>query len=88
MQHSRHEYSSNRSGFIQQFVEQQKTYLGACFNLTGEKGYRSVGSGSRHHFIKGLVIHLDDKAVQTEITKGQHTQALAPLHQYPGCIGV
>ena len=49
--------------------------------MSGEKGYCSVGSGSRHRFIIGLVIHLDDKTVEMEITQGQHVQALAPLHQ-------
>ncbi len=68
--------------FIQQFVKQQEGYQGACFNLTGEKGYHSVESGARHHFVIGLIIDLDDKTVQKEITKGHHIQALAPLHQY------
>ncbi len=68
--------------FIQQFVEQQEGYQGACFSLTSEKGYYSVESGARHHFVTGLIIHLDDKTVQMEITKGHHIQALAPLHQY------
>ena len=68
--------------FIQQFVKQQESYQGACFSLTGEKGYCSVESGSRHHFIIGLVIDLDDKTVQMQIIKGNYIQALAPLHQY------
>ncbi len=68
--------------FIQQFVKQQESYQGACFRMTGEKGYHSVVSGARHHFIIGLVIDLDDKTVQMEITKGHYFQALAPLHQY------
>ena len=68
--------------FIQQFVKQQETYQGACFSLTGEKAYHSVESGSRHHLVIGLVIDLDDKTVQVEITKGHHIHALAPLHQY------
>ncbi len=46
-------------------------------------------SGPRYHFIIGLVIIVNDKTVQMNITKGQHHQALAPLHQYvldaPGC---
>lgn len=68
--------------FIQQFVEQREGYHRACFSLTGEKGYHSVESGARHHFVIGLIIDLDDKTVQMEITKGHHFQALAPLHQY------
>ncbi len=68
--------------FIQQYVKQQETYQTACFRSTGEKGYHSVESGARHHFIIGLVIDLDDKTVQMQITKGHHYQALAPLHQY------
>ena len=68
--------------FIQQFVKQQESYQGACFRLTGEKGHHSVESGARHHFFIGLVIDLDDKTVQMEITKGHYVQALAPLHQY------
>ena len=68
--------------FIQQFVKQQEGYQGACFSLTGEKGYHSVESGARHHFIIGLIIDLDDKKVQMEITKGHYIQALAPLHRY------
>ena len=68
--------------FIQQFVKQQESYQGACFRLTGEKGYHSVESGARHHFIIGLVIDLDDKTVRMDITKGHYVQALAPLHQY------
>ena len=50
--------------------------------LTGEKGYHSVDSGARYHFIIGLIIDLDDKTVQMEITEGHYFQALAPLHQY------
>ena len=65
--------------FIQQFVEQQEGYQGACFSLTGEKGYHSVESGARHHFVIGLIIDLEDKTVQTEITKGHHTQAFGSL---------
>ena len=72
--------------FIQQFVKQQESYQGACFRMTGEKGYHSVVSGARHHFIIGLVIDLDDKTVQMEITKGHYFQALAPLHQYVSLI--
>ena len=68
--------------FIQQFVKQQESYQGACFKLTGEKGYHSVDSGARHHFIIGLVIDLDDKTVRMEITKGHYFQTLSPLHQY------
>ncbi len=41
-----------------------------------------MGSGSRFHFITGLVIALRRKAVQMDITKGHHYRALAPLHQY------
>ena len=74
--------SAEVADFIQQFVEQQEGYQGACFSLTGEKGYHSIISGARHHFVIGLIIDLDDKTVQTEITKGHHIQALAPLHQY------
>ena len=70
------------ANFIQQFVKQQESHQGACFSLTGEKGYCSVESGSRHHFVTGLVIDLDDKTVQMQITKGNYIQALAPLHQY------
>ncbi|DBA82109.1 TPA: hypothetical protein ACH3X1_007102 [Trebouxia sp. C0004] len=68
--------------FIQQFVEQQEGYQGACVSLSGEKGYYSVESGARHHFVIGLIIDLDGKAVQMEITKGHHIQALAPMDQY------
>ena len=68
--------------FMQQFVKQQEGYQGACFSLTGEKGYYSVESGARHHFVVGLIIDLENKTVHTEIIKGHHTQALAPLHQY------
>ena len=50
--------------------------------LTGEKGYHSVDSGARYHFIIGLIIDLHDKTVQMNITKGHYYQALAPLHQY------
>ena len=50
--------------------------------LTGEKGYHTVDSGARYHFIIGLIIDLDDKTVRMEITKGHYFQALAPLHQY------
>ena len=67
--------------FIQQFVKQQ-SQQGAVGKLTGEKGYKSVESGSRCHFIIGLVIDSGSKTVQMEITKGHHYQALAPLHQY------
>lgn len=70
------------SDFIQQYVEQQGTYQAACCRLTGEKGYHSVESGPRHHFVIGLVIEVEDKTVQMQITKGHHYQALAPLHQY------
>ena len=70
------------AGFIQQFVKQQENYHGACFRLTGEKGYHSVESGARHHFIIGLVIDLDDKTVRMDITKGHYIRALAPLLQY------
>lgn len=35
-------------------AELQKTCVG---KLTGEKGYNTVESGLRRHFIKGLVIH-------------------------------
>ena len=62
--------------------KQQEGVQGACFRLTGEKGYHSVESGARHHFIIGLVIDLDDKTVRMDITKGHYVQALAPLHQY------
>ena len=68
--------------FIQQFVKQQQSDQGSCVKLTGEKGYHSVYSGARHHFIIGLVIDLDDKTIRMEITKGHYFQALAPLHQY------
>ncbi len=50
--------------------------------LSGETGYHSVGSGARHHFIIGLIIHLDDKTVQMNIIKGHCSIALASLHQY------
>ena len=40
--------------------------------MTWEKGYHSVSSGARHHFIIGLVIDLDDKTVQINITKGHY----------------
>ena len=50
--------------------------------LTGEKGYKSVDSGSRYHFIIGLVIDSASKTVQMEIAKGHHYQCLGPLHQY------
>ena len=68
--------------FIQHFVKQQESHQGACVKLTGEKGYHSVDSGAKHHFIIGLVIDLDDKTVRMEITTGHYFQALAPLHQY------
>ena len=74
--------SSEIADFIQQYVRQQETCYTACFRSTGEKGYHSVESGARYHFIIGLVIDLDDKTVQMQITKGHHYQALAPLHQY------
>ena len=50
--------------------------------LTGEKGYHSVDSGARYHFIKLLVIDLHDKTVQTNIPTGHYHQALASLHRY------
>ncbi len=68
--------------FIQQFVQQQQCPQGACMMLTEEKEYHSVDSGARHHFIIGLVIDLDDKTIQMDITKGHCFIALAPLHQY------
>ena len=64
--------------FIQQFVKQQESYQGACFRLTGEKGCHSVESGARHHSIIGLVIDLDDKTVQMEITKGDMSKLWLP----------
>jgi len=67
--------------FIQLFVRQQQCCQGACM-MTGEKGYHSVDAGARHHFIIGLVIDLDDKTVQMNITKGHYFIALAPLHQH------
>ena len=70
------------ANFIQQFVRQQLTNQGACFRLTGEKGYHSVESGATYHFLIGLVIDLYEKTVQMEITKGHYVQALAPLHQH------
>ena len=45
-------------------------------------GYHSVKSTTRHHFIIGLIIDLDDKTVQMNITKGHCFIALAPLHQH------
>ena len=39
-------------------------------------------SGPRYHFIIGLFIHVNDKTVQMDITKGHRHQALAPLYQY------
>ena len=63
--------------FIQQYVKQKETSSTACVRSTGEKGYHSVESGARHHFVIGLVIDLDDKTVQMQITKGHHYQALA-----------
>jgi hypothetical protein len=74
--------ASEIADFIQQFVQQQQCHQGASMMLTGEKGYHSVDSGARHHFIIGLVIDLDDKTVQMDITKGHCFMALAPLHQY------
>ena len=69
--------------FIQQYVKQQQCHHGArVIGLTGEKGYHSVDSGARYHFIIGLIIDLHDKTVQMNITKGHYYQALAPLHQY------
>ena len=50
--------------------------------MTGEKGYPSASSGARHHFIIGLVIDLNDKTVQVNITKGHYFVALAPLHEH------
>ncbi len=80
--------SAEIAKFIQQFVKQQ-SQQGAVGKLTGEKGYKTVESGSRYHFIIGLVIDSGSKTVQMEITKGHHYQALAPLHQYVlECIGV
>ena len=38
--------------------------------MIGEKGYHSVDSTARHHFIIGLVIDLNDKTTQMNITKG------------------
>jgi len=73
--------SAEIADFIQQFVKQQ-SQQGAVGKLTGEKGYKSVESGSRYHFIIGLVIDIGSNTVQMEITKGHHYQALAPLHQY------
>ena len=67
--------------FIQRFVKQQESVQGACFRLTGEKGYHSAESGARHHLFIGLVIDLNDKTFQMEITKGHYVQAVAPLHQ-------
>ena len=71
------------SDFIQQFVHQQQFCQEACV-MTGEKGYHSVDSGAEHPFIIGLVIDLDDKTVQMNITKGHSFMiiALAPLHQH------
>jgi len=74
--------ASDIADFIQQFVQQQQCHQGASMMLTGEKGYHSVDSGARHHFIIGLVMHLDDKTVQMHITTGHCFTALAPLHQY------
>ena len=67
--------------FIEQFVNQQ-SQQGAVGKLTGEKRYKSVESGSRYHFVIGLLIDSGSKTVQMEIAKGHHYQALAPLHQY------
>lgn len=54
------------SDLIQQFVKlkQQERHQGACVKLTGERGYHSVNSAARHHFIVGLVMDLDDTTVQ------------------------
>ena len=53
-----------------------------CLISPTQKGYHSVDSGARYHFIIGHVIDLHDKTVQTNITIGHHYQALAPPHQY------
>lgn len=50
--------------------------------MTEEKGHYSVDPGARHHLIIGLVVDLDDKTVQMDVTKGHHFIALAPLHQH------
>ena len=50
--------------------------------MTGEKGYHSLDSTTRHHFIIGLVIDLDDKTVPMNITKRHCFIALAPLHPH------
>lgn len=60
----------------------QHCQQGAIDKLTGEKGYKRMDSGSRYHFLRGLVIDSGSKTVQMEITKGHHNQCLAPLHQY------
>ncbi len=52
--------------FIQQFVKQQNQQ-GAVGKLTGEKEYKSVESGSRYHFIIGLVIDSGSKTVQISL---------------------
>ena len=73
--------ATETADFIQQFVTQHQCCQGACM-MTGEKGYHSVDSATRHHFIIGLLIDLDDKTVQMNITKGHCFIALAPLHQH------
>ncbi len=74
--------STEIANFIQQFVKQEEQCQQGAFvgKLTGEKGYQSVESGPRYHFMIGLVIDVNDKTVQMDITKGHHYQALAPLH--------
>ena len=73
--------SAEIADFIEQFVKQQ-SQQGAVGKLTGEKRYKSVESGSRYHFVIGLVIDSGSKTIQMEIAKGHHYQCLAPLHQY------
>ena len=79
-----HEHFSNRNGKLHPALCQTAAMPSWSWvmGLTGEKGYHSVDSGARYHFIIGLVIDLHDKTVQTNITIGHYYQALAPPHQY------
>ncbi len=78
--------ASDIADFIQQYVkEQEKCQVSDgsfASKMTGEKGYQSVESRPKCHFIIGLVINVYDKTVHLIIMKAHHYQALAPLHEY------
>ncbi len=73
--------------FIQQFVEQQEGYQGACFSLAGEKGYYSVGFRSKTSLCRRLIIDLDDKTVQMESQRDIISKLWLPCSNMY-CIGV